>query len=204
MDHAELQELYDDEEYYWGTEPNDLAETAVNYLDTPEDATAVDIGAGEGRDAVYLAEQGLAVFAIDPIPAGLKKTERLADERGVSESVETIRGDVNEIELPEQVELLYSIGTIQYLRPENRDAQFEQFKRETSSGGVHALFAFVDHPEIPTAPDWGDNEYCYEQGELREYYENWDLLEEEELVFDDESGGEPHQHAAEVVVARKA
>lgn len=201
MDHDELQDRYDSEEYYWGTEPNDLAETAVEYLENPEDATAVDIGAGEGRDAVYLAEQGLDVYAIDPIPAGLEKTERLADDHDVS--IETIRGDVNDIDLPEQVELLYSIGTVQYLRPENRDEQFEQFKEKTASGGVHALFAFVDHPEIPTAPDWGDNEHFYEQGELHEYYEEWEVLEEDDLIFDDESDGEPHQHAAEILVVRK-
>ncbi|WP_135852129.1 SAM-dependent methyltransferase [Halorussus salinus] len=212
MDHDELGELYGREEFYWGTEPNDLAETALTYLGdadatgtdspVPEEAVVADVGAGEGRDAVFFAEEGATVYAIDPIPEGLAKAERLADERGVE--LRTRRGDVNDLDLPETVDLLYSVGAVQYLRPANRAAQFAHFREATSSGGVHAVFAFVDRPEIPTPPDWGDNEYFYQPGELRGYYDDWDLLESSSLVFDDDSGGEPHQHAAEVVIARKS
>ena len=207
MDRAELQERYSDDAYYWGTEPNDLAATAVEYVEAStatgaSDApVAVDVGAGEGRDAVYLAEEEFRTYAVDPVPAGLEKAERLADERGVE--VETRRGDVNDLELPERVDLFYSIGTLQYLRPENREAQFRRFRDATREDGVHAVFAFVDHPEVATAPDWGDDERFYAQGELRGYYDDWEILEEDAFVFDDDSDGEPHRHAAEVVVARK-
>jgi tellurite methyltransferase len=207
MDHDELGELYGRNEYYWGTEPNDLARRALDLLAesersvNPTEAVVADIGAGEGRDAVFFAERGATTYAIDPIPEGLEKAERLADERGVA--VETRRGDANDLELPETVDLLYSIGTVQYLRPENRSEQFGHFREATRSGGVHAVFAFVDRPEIPTPPDWGDNEYFYEPGELRGYYDDWETLDEESLRFDDDSGGEPHQHAAEIVLVRK-
>ena len=200
MDHAKLQEIYGREEYYWGTEPNDLAAKAVERVDAPEDGVAVDVGAGEGRDAVFLAERGLRTYAVDPIPAGLAKTERLADERGVA--VETVRADVNDLELPETVDLFYSVGTLQYLRPDEREAQFGRFREATRSGGIHAVFAFVDHPDVATAPDWGENEHLYEQGELRSYYDGWSVLETDAFVFDDDSGGEPHRHAAEVLLAR--
>ena len=201
MDLDELGEAYGREEYYWGTEPNDLARRAVEYLADPEGAVVADVGAGEGRDAVFFAERGATVYAIDPVPEGLEKAERLADDRGVG--IRTERGDVNDLELPETVDLFYSIGTIQYLRDENRSEQFDHFREATRFGGVHAVFAFVDHPEVATAPDWGDDEYFYERGELRGYYDDWEILEEETFVFDDDSGGEPHRHAAEVVVARK-
>ena len=201
MDHDELSDRYGREEYYWGTEPNDLARRAVEYLADPERTVVADVGAGEGRDAVFFAERGSDVYAIDPIPEGLEKAERLAADRGVE--IETLRGDVNDLELPEPVDLFYSIGTVQYLRPDERVAQFGHFREATRPGGVHAVFAFVDHPDVPTPPDWGDNEHFYERGELRGYYDGWEILDEEAFVFDDESDGEPHQHAAEVVVARK-
>lgn len=201
MDHGELSDRYGREEYYWGTEPNDLARRAAEYLAAPERAVVADVGAGEGRDAVFFAERGADVYAIDPIPEGLEKAERLAADRGVE--VETLRGDVNDLELPEPVDLFYSIGTVQYLRSDEREAQFGHFREATRPGGVHAVFAFVDHPDVPTPPDWGDNEHFYEQGELRGYYDGWELLDEEAFVFDDDSDGEPHQHAAEVVLVRK-
>lgn len=201
MDHDELSDRYGREDYYWGTEPNDLARRAVEQLGDPDRAVVADVGAGEGRDAVFFAERGADVYAIDPIPEGLEKAERLAADRGVE--VETRQGDVNDLELPEPVDLFYSIGTVQYLRPDERESQFGHFREATRPGGVHAVFAFVDHPDVPTPPDWGDNEHFYEQGELRGYYDDWELLDEEAFVFDDDSDGEPHQHAAEVVLARK-
>ncbi|WP_435180209.1 SAM-dependent methyltransferase [Halorussus sp. AFM4] len=201
MDRDELGELYGREEYYWGTEPNDLARRAVEHLDDPSEAVVADVGAGEGRDAVFFAERGATVYAIDPVPEGLAKAERLAGDRGVE--VEPRPGDVNDLDLPEPVDLFYSIGTVQYLRPENRPAQFGRFREATRPGGVHAVFAFVDRPDVPTPPDWGDNEHFYDPGELSGYYDGWELSEEEAFVFDDDSGGEPHRHAAEVVIARK-
>ena len=90
-----------------------------------------------------------------------------------------------------------------YLRPENRERQFERFRCGTTPEGIHVFFAFVDHPEIPTPPNWTASEYFYDPGELEQYYAEWEVLDTREIVFEDDSGGEPHEHAAEVLVARK-
>ncbi|WP_137288774.1 SAM-dependent methyltransferase [Natronorubrum halophilum] len=198
----ERERVYGRDAYYWGTEPNELATETVEIVATDRDSpTVVDIGAGEGRDAVFFAERGWTVYAMDVSANGLAKARRLADERNVS--IRTLEADANSVDLPESVDIVYSIGTIQYIRPENRNGQFEHFKGQTTPGGVHALFAFVDHPEIPTPPDWTDNEHFYAPGELAAYYDDWDIETTEEIVFEDDSSGEPHEHAAETVIARK-
>ncbi|MDS0293733.1 methyltransferase domain-containing protein [Halogeometricum sp. S3BR5-2] len=162
--------------------------------------TAIDIGAGEGRDSVLFAEHGWKVYAVDTSQNGLEKAERLAERRAVD--IETIRGDANELTLPTSVDVVYSAGAVQYIRPENRARQFDHFKSQTNASGVHAIFAFVDHPEIPTPPDWTENEYFYEPGELADHYEDWETIRHDEIVFDDSSGSEPHQHAAEILFAQ--
>ena len=48
--------------------------------------TAIVPGDGEGRNSVWLAEQGLVVTAVDLSPVGLAKGERLAAGRGASVS----------------------------------------------------------------------------------------------------------------------
>jgi tellurite methyltransferase len=201
MEFQDRERVYSREEYYWGTEPNDMAERTVSLAPEPSDTlTAVDIGAGEGRDAVYFAEQGWNVYAMEVSPSGLSKAERLAERRGVP--LQRVEADANEATLPETVDVVYSAGAVQYIHPANRERQFGHFKQETTAGGVHAIFAFVDHPEVPTAPDWTQNEHFYARGELAGYYEDWDIVEETEMIFDDESGGEVHQHAAEILCAR--
>ncbi|WP_440989010.1 SAM-dependent methyltransferase [Haloarchaeobius baliensis] len=202
MNHEEREAVYGREEYYWGTEPNDLAIEALEHApDDRDDPTLLDLGAGEGRDAVYFAEQGWTVYAVDVSPAGLEKAERLAGERGVT--VETLRADGNDLDVPTSLDVFYSVGAVQYIEPSNRPGQFAQFKTQTKTGGVHVVFAFVDHPEVPTPPDWTDNEHFYGQDELTGYYDDWEVVDSRELVFADDSGDEPHEHAAEVVVARK-
>ena len=199
--YEERESIYGQTEYYWGAEPNEMAKRTIALAsgETVE-PTVIDVGAGEGRDAVYFAEQGWRVHAVDISPNGLQKTERLAENRGVE--VHTIEADVNTFVVPEVVDVVYSAGTLQYLRPENRRRQFEQFKQMTVSGGIHVLFAFTDHPDVPTPPDWTDNEFFYASGELTGYYNDWECIETRTLRFDDDSGDEPHEHAAEILIAK--
>lgn len=65
-------------------------------------------------------------------PNGLEKTKKLPKEMGVK--VNTLEGDVNALKIPKPMDILYSIGTLQYIRPENRQEQFRMFVRGTKQG----------------------------------------------------------------------
>lgn len=197
----EREEVYGRDEYYWGKEPTSLAQQTMGYVSSdPTGMRLIDIGAGEGRDAVFFAERGFDVCAVDVSPAGLEKTSHLAEENGVE--VTTFEADANEIEFPESVDVVFSCGAVQFIRPAVRQRQFERFQRATRANGLHAIFAFVDHPDIPPAPDTTDDEYLFDRDELQGYYEGWETLYSEEIIFDDDSGGIPHRHAARVHIAR--
>ena len=197
----EREAVYGRDEYYWGTDPTELAELVLEYL--PEDPSGrrlVDIGAGEGRDVVYYAEHGLDACAIDISPAGLEKARELAEDRGVE--ISTCQANANVLTFPDPVDILTSCGAVQYIRPEIRPRQFERFRDATIPGGLHGIFAFENHPDIPRAPDMTDNEYRFEPGELDGYYDDWETLHSEQVIFEDDSGGVPHKHAARILIAR--
>lgn len=204
MSFEQLQKMYAGDEYYWGREPNGFARLALGHL--PEDTEnrgrrAVDIGAGEGRDAVFFARHGLDVLAVDVASNGLQKALCLAREEGVGMRAE--EGDVNTLNFAGPFHLVYSIGTIQYLWPENREERFAHFREQTIPGGIHALFAFVENPDLPPAPDLMEEEYLYQPGELPGYYSGWEVLHSHSFVFEDNSGGVPHRHAAEEYIFEK-
>lgn len=71
---------YDRHEYVYGTAPNDFLVEAARYLPP---GPVLCLGEGEGRNAVYLAEQGYEVTAVDASSVGLKKAQQLATERAV-------------------------------------------------------------------------------------------------------------------------
>ena len=76
--------------YAYGQAPNDfIAKQAGAYL--PEGGSVLDLGGGEGRNAVFLAEAGYDVTLLDYARAGLEKAKQLAAERDVS--IRTIQAD---------------------------------------------------------------------------------------------------------------
>ncbi|MEK4119311.1 methyltransferase domain-containing protein [Paenibacillus sp. FSL W8-0919] len=74
-------ERFQGEEYVYGTEPNAFVVDMQNRLSLTGQTLA--IAEGEGRNAVYLAEQGHDVTVWDYAEAGLNKANKLAKEKGV-------------------------------------------------------------------------------------------------------------------------
>ena len=97
---------YGETELVWSAGPNQRFADEVADL-TP--GTAVDLGAGEGRNAIWLAEQGWQVTAVDFSDVGMDKARRIAEKRGVT--VNCVTADVTEVALPpagfDLVALLY-------------------------------------------------------------------------------------------------
>ncbi len=63
-----------------GKKPNPFLRKHIRLLPKGK---ALDIAAGEGRNAVFLAQQGFEVDAVDISQKGLKKAQKLAREKGV-------------------------------------------------------------------------------------------------------------------------
>jgi SAM-dependent methyltransferase len=73
--------------------PHALLERAVALAQpVAPGAIAIDVACGSGRDAVYLAEQGYAVRAVDHFPDALARARALAGRSGVH--IETVCHDV--------------------------------------------------------------------------------------------------------------
>lgn len=75
-------ERYRGEGFSFGTEPNAFLVSQAHYL-KPGSRVLVP-GDGEGRNGVWLAQQGLIVDTVDASPVGVAKARALASERGVT------------------------------------------------------------------------------------------------------------------------
>ena len=81
MQSDEWDSRYADSEFLWTAEPNRFV---VQELADLPPGRALDLACGEGRNAVWLAQHGWHVTAVDFSPVGLDKARRLADARGVT------------------------------------------------------------------------------------------------------------------------
>lgn len=89
MDPATWDERYRVAEYVWAIEPNRFVAEQVLPL---EPGRALDLAAGEGRNAVWLAGRGWDVTAVDFSAEGMAKADLLADDHGVG--INTVVADV--------------------------------------------------------------------------------------------------------------
>lgn len=161
----------------------------------------LDIGCGEGRNAVFFARNGVQVSAFDTSRRGVEKTKQLAADAGVP--IKAFEADINDFHLTEPFDVLFSTGVLQYVPPERRKDLFDNYRRYTGPGGLNVFSVFVKKPFIGEAPDAEETSHKWISGELLTYYHDWKIEFCTEEIFDCMSSGVPHQHAISRIIARK-
>lgn len=81
------EEEYKTPDYIWGLEPNSACYQVLQLMPPTKRLKLLDIGCGEGKDAVFFARNGYDVTAFDITDAGISKTKRLAEKTGVRELI---------------------------------------------------------------------------------------------------------------------
>lgn len=194
------QDWYQTDEYYWGTRPSALCLAILELMPPTRPLTVLDIGCGEGKDAVFLARCGYRVSGFDLAESGIEKARRLADRAKVD--VDFFRADVMEYRLAADFDILFSSGVLHYIKPELRGEIFADYQAHTNTGGLHAMNVFVEKPFIAPAPE-KESSYLWKSGELFALYHDWYFERCSETVFSCQSSGIPHQHAMDILIAKK-
>jgi len=119
-------------DYIFGTAPNAFLKSKVGLLRKGQ--TALAIADGEGRNGVFLAEQGLDVLSIDFSTAGQAKARALAAARGVHMRVEL--ADVIDWAYPPAAFDVVAAVFIQFADPAQREKIFAGIKRTLKPGGL--------------------------------------------------------------------
>lgn len=128
---------YSSESYAYGTAPNDFLVQQVSQLPKGK---VLCLGEGEGRNAVWLAEQGFDVTAIDASGVGLKKARQLAEARHVE--ITTIHADLEDYRIEENSwDAIVSIFC--HLPPQLRTSMHHAVVTGLRHGGVYLLEAYT-------------------------------------------------------------
>ena len=86
--------FYAERRTVWSGRPNALLVEVVRDLGRSAPGTALDLGCGEGGDAVWLAGLGWRVTAVDVSATALARVEAAAAQAGVGERVRVERHDL--------------------------------------------------------------------------------------------------------------
>ena len=119
-------------EYLFGTAPNVFLAARKDLL--PKRGRALAVSDGEGRNGVWLAEQGLDVLSIDFSPLAQAKARALAQARGVAITTELV--DLAQFDWPEAAfDVVVDIFT-QFFGPAGRAAKFAGIRKALKAGGL--------------------------------------------------------------------
>ena len=197
-------EKYSTDNYYWGITPNTLCYEIMRLKPPIEPFKVLDIGCGEGKDAVFLARNGYKVTAFDISDQGLSKAKKLADNCKVK--VDFFKANVCDFMLESDYDIIFSSGVFHYIPLNVRERIVNNLKSHTKATGINVINVFVKKPFIPLPPDAEESELSAEDwksGELFTYYHDWLLRRNEEKIFDCNSGGISHKHCMDIMIAQK-
>lgn len=130
-------ERFDRQDYVYGTEPNAFLVSQHHHL--PAGGSVLAVADGEGRNGVWLAEQGLRVTSVDASPVGLQKALRLALDRGVA--LNTICADLTDWDWP-QGHYDAVVAIFLHLPPATRGALHARMLQALRPGGLLLLEGF--------------------------------------------------------------
>lgn len=199
---TQYEKLYSGNDYYWGLEPADFLDELIDLVSNRNGKIKVlDIGCGEGKDAVYMAEKGFDVTAFDLTESGIKKTKALAAKRNVT--LNAFVADINTFILDDEFDIIYSTGTIQYLQEKNINDFFRKIKKMTAVNGFNYFNVFVDKPFLALPPDWDNEERMWKTADLFIQYNDWKIHMIDETIFADTSSGIKHFHCMDKLLAEK-
>lgn len=177
-------ERYQRPDYLFGTRPAEFLERQLHRL-APH-AKVLAVADGEGRNSVFLAQQGHDVVAMDNSAVGLEKARRLAAERGVR--VDFRQADVDSWDwAPDAFDAVIAIF-IQFAPPAQRDRIFSGMVRSLRPGGLLLL-----HGYAPRQVGYGTGgppaaENMYTLPMLRRAFAGFEVLHEADYDAEIEEG----------------
>ncbi len=171
-------ERYREEKYSPSDEPSPLLASVVESL---PDGRALDVGTGAGRNALFLAEHGYRVDAVDVSEEALAIARDRAAERSVEDEVEWLRADFDDFSLDEDA---YDLVVVNFYHTLGR---LPAIKESLAPGGV-LLYEHFLRSSVPTDRGPSGDEYRFRSNDLLRACLDLTVLHYEERTRTDDAG----------------
>jgi len=165
----------------------------------PKCYKVLDIGCGEGRNAIFLASKGFAVDAFDISQAGIDKLTILAKQNNIK--INAWVQDISNYKFLNKYDFIIAHGVLHLIEKNIRNNLIIDIKEHTSNNGVNVIAIFTN--TIPAPLDLADIMIgLFDDNEIKTFYDDWKIDLYENYIFEDEHPGEiKHRHPLNKIVA---
>jgi tellurite methyltransferase len=194
MDQEDIEKSYKKKDVLWGTKPNRYVSQLPKML---KKGKILDLGVGDGRNALYLAQKGFDVVGVDILKDALKNFLRFA--RGKNLKVKGMNRDISDYNFKEFYNAIICIGAIHFLNRQKTLLLIKRMKQQTLKEGINIIVAFTTDDEgNKTHPSL----HFIQKGELEVYYKDWKILKNDYYSVID-NHDTPHKHHMMILMVEK-
>lgn len=150
--------------------------------------SVLDLGCGEGQDAVTFAEKGYCVTAIDASTSAIAHAKRLAAERGLQ--IRWICDNIQSFSCWDgQYDFIYADGLLHFFEADKLSEVIGKMQERTKLAGINAIGVFDNRTTEKEKADlsfWGIK---FESIPLIELlYSNWSIVRKDFIISERDNG----------------
>ena len=150
----------------------------VNAMKYIKACKTLDLGAGQGKNSLYLSSLDFNITAVD---INAKFLQDLADI-SIKEklNLNVFKHDITEANIKDSYDFIFSTDVFMYLNPTRIQSIITNIKQQTNQNGFNLIVSALNATKqgCPLTPF----PFTFIEGELKEYYEDWRIIRYEENI----------------------
>ena len=150
---------------------NPVHSEVLEAMDTVKPCKALDLGCGQGRNALFLAQHGFDVTAVDQNELSLEILQSIVEQEDLEMPVGIY--DINSASIGQTYDFIVSTVVLMFLQAERIPAIIQNMQEQTSIGGYNLIVCAMDTEDYPCSVNFP---FTFKEGELANYYQDWELI----------------------------
>lgn len=198
--------FYSNQQSYFGVLPSDGLVSMLKEYNL-RNGNTLDIGAGEGRNSIYLASLGFNVTAVEPTKDGASKILSRANELNLN--INVIHNDYLSADIKDKFDFIIAGTSLDHMESNYLIKSIEKLKTSLNIGGYIYIVVFTEkdpgclHDQENSSECATFINHYFKENELREYFSEYEILFYNEYMKPDNTHGKPHVHGKAKIIAKK-
>ena len=150
---------------------NPVHSEVLEAMESLSPGKALDLGCGQGRNALFLAQHGFEVTAVDQNELALEILQSIVEQEDLEMTVGLY--DINSANLKQSYDLIVSTVVLMFLQADRIPAIIRNMQDQTNLGGYNLIVCAMDTEDYPCQVPFS---FTFKEGELAGYYKDWELV----------------------------
>ena len=150
---------------------NPVHSEVLEAMDTVKPCKALDLGCGQGRNALFLAQHGFDVTAVDQNELSLEILQSIVEQEDLGLPVGIY--DINSASIGQTYDFIVSTVVLMFLQANRIPSIIQNMQEQTSIGGYNLIVCAMDTEDFPCSVNFP---FTFKEGELPDYYKDWELI----------------------------